>query len=39
MFSPRANNHGEGASEALTATVMGLFLMALSVTWWWYAMR
>jgi len=42
MSSPR--NYGPwirngGTRDALTTTVLGLFLMMVLTTWWWYAMR
>ena len=38
MSSPNHVRHGE-ARELLTATLLGLGLMATSTVWWWYAMR
>jgi hypothetical protein len=29
----------EDTREVLWASFLGLFLAALTVTWWWYAMR
>jgi hypothetical protein len=39
MSSPNPNLRNGEARELLTATLLGLSLMATLTTWWWYAMR
>jgi hypothetical protein len=35
----RQHPRNSDARELLTATILGLGLMATMTTWWWYAMR
>jgi hypothetical protein len=39
MSSPNPHTRNGEAREFLTATLLGIGLMATLTTWWWYAMR
>jgi hypothetical protein len=39
MHYPNPHTQNGNTGEALSATLLGLALMAVLTTWWWYVMR